>query len=164
MRADNIDILKAICAFLIVCIHAPFPGVIGEYITALARIAVPIFFMITGYFYSDVLNSCRETRQIKKTFKLVVGANLLYLLWDSFYALLSHNNFFTTTFTIKNLLKFLFLNESSLKEHLWYLGAILYVLLIVYALDKLNISKVLYFATPFLLFGDLVFGKYSIVI
>lgn len=40
MRADNIDILKAICAFLIVCIHAPFPGVIGEYFTALTRIAV----------------------------------------------------------------------------------------------------------------------------
>ena len=53
-RADNIDILKATCAFLIVCIHVPFPGVIGKYFTALTRIAVPVFFMITGYFYFDV--------------------------------------------------------------------------------------------------------------
>ena len=49
-RADNIDILKAICAFLIVCIHVPFPGRVGAYFTALTRIAVPVFFMITGYF------------------------------------------------------------------------------------------------------------------
>lgn len=54
-RVDSIDILKAICAFLIVCIHVPFPGNIGEYVTTLARIAVPIFFMITGYFYSGVV-------------------------------------------------------------------------------------------------------------
>lgn len=26
LRAKNIDILKALCAFLVVCIHAPFPG------------------------------------------------------------------------------------------------------------------------------------------
>ncbi|UEA30492.1 hypothetical protein LK422_03580 [Blautia massiliensis (ex Durand et al. 2017)] len=43
--------MKAICAFLIVCIHAPFPGKFGAYFTTLTRVAVPIFFMITGYFY-----------------------------------------------------------------------------------------------------------------
>ena len=90
-RADNIDILKATCAFLIVCIHVPFPGVIGEYFTALTRIAVPVFFMITGYFYFDVEEKNGETRQIKKIFKLVLEANVLYLLWDSFYAVLSRN-------------------------------------------------------------------------
>ena len=71
-RADNIDILKAICAFLIVCIHAPFPGVIGEYFKALTRIAVPVFFMITGYFYFDVEEKHGEIRQIKKIFNLVL--------------------------------------------------------------------------------------------
>ena len=81
-RADNIDVLKAICAFLIVCIHVPFPGVAGEYFTALTRIAVPIFFMITGYFYSDVIDRHREVIQIKKIFRLLIEANLLYLLWE----------------------------------------------------------------------------------
>ncbi|WP_442863929.1 hypothetical protein [Blautia sp. KLE_1732_HM_1032] len=36
---------------MIVCIHAPFPGKFGAYFTTLTRVAVPIFFMITGYFY-----------------------------------------------------------------------------------------------------------------
>ena len=30
-RKSNIDIMRAICAFLIVCIHAPFPGETGAY-------------------------------------------------------------------------------------------------------------------------------------
>ena len=30
-RADNIDVLKAICTFLIVCIHVHFPGTVGAY-------------------------------------------------------------------------------------------------------------------------------------
>lgn len=47
LKADNIDILKAICAFLIVCIHELFPGIVGAYFTTLARVAVPVFFMIT---------------------------------------------------------------------------------------------------------------------
>lgn len=65
-RADNIDILKALCAFLIVCIHVPFPGKVGAYFTTLTRVAVPVFFMITGYFYSDTVARHKEKRQIQK--------------------------------------------------------------------------------------------------
>lgn len=85
-RADNIDILKAICAFLIVCIHVPFPGKEGPYFTALTRIAVPIFFMITGYFYSDVVAQHKEKRQIMKIFYLVIEANMFYFIWNILYS------------------------------------------------------------------------------
>ena len=113
----------------------------------------------------DVVEKSREIRQMKKIFKLMLEANILYLLWDSFYAVLSHNvSSFTSMFTLKNLLKFIFFNESPLKGHLWYLGAILYVLFIVFAFDKLKIGKYLSFATPFLLLGDLILGKYSIML
>ena len=54
-RNNSIDNLKAICTFLIVCIHVPFPGEIGAYFITLTRIAVPIFFMITGFFYLDII-------------------------------------------------------------------------------------------------------------
>lgn len=48
--------------------------------------------------------------------------------------------------------------------HLWYLGAILYVLVIVAVFDKMNCKKILYFLTPLLLCGDLILGKYSLVL
>ena len=159
--------MKAICAFLIVCIHVPFPGKVGAYFTALTRIAVPIFFMITGYFYSDTVARHKEKRQIKKIFYLVVEANVLFFIWNTTLDVLRRNSIVTyiqTIFTGKNILKFLALNESPLAGHLWYLGAILYVLVIVSLADKLNCRKVLYCLTPVLLIADLVFGKYSLLI
>lgn len=70
MRAEQIDVLKAISAFLIVCIHAPFPGEISAYFIVFARMAVPVFFMITGYFYSDTVARHNEKHQIMKIFCL----------------------------------------------------------------------------------------------
>lgn len=107
MRAKNIDILKAVCAFLIVCIHIPFPGGVGEYFTSISRIAVPIFFMITGYFYSDVTKKKREIQQIKKILKLVIEANLLYFLWSLFIAIANKNmGTIFNVFTVNGLMNF----------------------------------------------------------
>lgn len=164
-RLKNIDILKAICSFMVVCIHIPFPGMIGQYITAITRIAVPIFFMITGYFYSDIIKKGGESRQIKKIATLTLEANLIYLVWECCRAIVKHNtNFLTDIITKRNMFKLLLFNESPLSGHLWYFGAILYVLVIVYVIDKLHCRRLLYWITPVLLAGDLVFGKYALII
>ncbi len=55
VRYDGLDVLKCICAFLVVCIHAAFLGDVGKIVEVIARIAVPIFFMITGFFYLTLL-------------------------------------------------------------------------------------------------------------
>ena len=166
-RADNIDILKAICAFLIVCIHVPFPGKVGAYFTTLTRVAVPVFFMITGYFYLDTVERHKEKRQIKKILYLVIEANMLFFIWNIALNVLRKENivaYIRSIYTGKNILEFLALNESLLAGHLWYLGAILYVLVIVLLMDRFNCKKVLYYLTPVLLIADLVFGKYSLLI
>ena len=166
-RADNIDILKTICAFLIVCIHAPFPGEFGAYFTTLTRVAVPIFFMITGYFYGDTVARHKKGRQIKKILYMVVEANILYFVWNIAIEVLRRNSIISyvqSIFSIKNLLKFLLLNDSPLAWHLWYLSAVFYVLVIVLLVDKLNCRKDLYYLTPILIIVDLVFGKYSLLI
>ena len=61
-------------------------------------------------------------------------------------------------------MQFVILNESPLAGHLWYLGAILYVLVLVLLMDKLKCRRILYYLTPLLLVTDLVFGKYSLLI
>lgn len=81
-RNNSIDNLKAICTFLIVCIHVPFPGEIGAYFITLTRIAVPIFFMITGFFYLDIIFYHKEVKQIKKILKLLIEANVFFLIWN----------------------------------------------------------------------------------
>ena len=123
--------------------------------------------MITGYFYSDTVARYKEKQQIKKIFCLVIKANILFFVWNVILDILRRDSIISyvrAVFTGKNLLKFFLLNESPLAGHLWYLGAILYVLVIVLLADKFNCRKTLYYLTPVLLIADLVLGKYSLLI
>lgn len=163
------DILKCICAFLIVCIHAPFPGEAGRYFLSLTRVAVPIFFMITGFYYDDVKRRGRVKAQIVKVLRLFVSANLLYFGWGLLASAADEGPgaFLAKNFGLRKLLRFALFNEALFSSHLWYLGALLYVLVIRAVLDRLfphSSGKILYALTPLLLAGDLVLGKYSLVI
>lgn len=71
------DTLKAICAFLVVSIHAKTSLWIGEYLVCIARIAVPIFFMITGFYYSNSRD--RQKKQLIKMAKLYIIARMVYM-------------------------------------------------------------------------------------
>ena len=168
-RYSGLDILKSICAFLIVCIHAPFPGEAGMYFLSLTRMAVPVFFMITGFFYDGVRSRGRVNSQIMKVLRLFLSANILYFGWGLAKAAAggSVGAFVSENFGFRKLLRFVFLNEALFSSHLWYLGALLYVLVIKAALDKWfpqTSDKILYALTPVLLLGDLLFGKYSMVV
>lgn len=72
-RYEGLDILKVISAFLVVCIHASFPGEFGKNVASLARVAVPIFFMITGFFFDSIIERHREKTQLKKVFWMFVA-------------------------------------------------------------------------------------------
>ncbi len=169
-RNISIDALKAVCAFLVICIHAPFPTTLGEYITAISRIAVPVFFIISGFYY----RYDKSKHQIRKILMLFCFSNILYF---SYYLLISvlRGNLFSyleDTFCFSNLLNFVFFNDSLFQSHLWYLGAILYTLLfvsvLIYFKDRFGfntiIQRVLYCFIPVLLICDLLFGKYSLLI
>lgn len=166
-RNHGLDLLKTISAFMVICIHVPFPGIVGTIITPLTRIAVPLFFMITGYYYSSTKERNRVNKQFYKIIQLFVGANLLYMLWNLFKACILNHSVtieLSRMFSVKSMLKFILLNESPFGGHLWYLGAILYVLLIVLLFEKKWNREKLYPIVPFLLVADLVFGKYSLLL
>ena len=64
------------------------------------------------------------------------------------------------------MLRFVAFNVSPFIGHLWYLGAILYTLIIVWILNKLcpqYTMTILYVIAPFLLIANLILGKYSVV-
>lgn len=162
----GIDLLKTICSFLVVIIHAPFPGIVGMYITALSRISVPIFFMITGFFYSDVVRRNKEKDQIKKIFLLFSAANVLSTVAGFCHALAtgSLHSFVRELATVQTFINFALWNEPLFGRHLWYLGAILYTLVIVYWIRKANAFRWLTLLTPGLLILSLILGKYCIVL
>ena len=49
-RKEGLDLLRLICAFWVICAHKRFPGDVGVALAVFARLIVPIFLMITGFF------------------------------------------------------------------------------------------------------------------
>lgn len=160
---EGFDILKFICAFLIVCMHFPFPSVAGQIINTLTRIAVPIFFMITGYFYTSVIRRKRQKHQLIKILKLTAAANLLYFAVYFFGHLVkgSLGSWLGKVFSLKSIFNLLVFNESPFGIHLWYLNALIYVLLIALLFSRLHKLKLLCYAAPFLIIAELILGRYS---
>ena len=166
-RQTGLDLLKCICAFLVVCIHVPFNFKGGEYFLLLTRIAVPSFFMISGFFYDFIVQHKKEFHQIKKVFILVVSTGILYFIWNIIRHLINGNSishFLKSTFTIDNLFRYLFFNRAIVGGHLWYLAALLYTLIIVALFRKLGALKLLYILSPLLIAADIIFGTYANVI
>ena len=167
VRQDSVDILKAGCAFLVVWIHCGFPGRVGAWVETLSSAAVPIFFMITGFYSSENISRDVRRRQIVKALTLLIEANLIFLGWKLWYTAhvgKSVTNYLRTVLSAPRILRFIVLNESPFSRHLWYLGAILYVLIIVAAAERMRCRRLLDALTPILLAGDLILGKYSVVL
>lgn len=76
---DSADVLKYVLSILIVATHTSF---LAGYITPLVRLAVPAFFMISGYFFFGKINNCNSKASQNAYLKKSVKHNLqLYLFW-----------------------------------------------------------------------------------
>ncbi len=163
MKGHNysIDILKFICAILVVCLHTN--SNLHNTIMPITRCAVPCFFMISGFllYEENGINKSRLLRNIKHIFNITIWATLLFFVWTEILSIKSNSFFIPHTM---QWLEFVFLNENPFGFHLWYLGAYLYVLIIMYIVERKQYYHYLFVITPFLLLCDLIFGKYSLLL
>ena len=167
MRNNNLDILKAISAFSVVCIHIKFPGKFGEYINIITALAVPIFFMITGYYYENMKKNGKVEKQIQKLIKLIIFTIIIYVIYGTMVRIfkkLDIKEYYLSIFNVKEMVKFILFNEFPTIGHLWYLPAILYTLLLAGFMTRKNNEKYLKYIVPILFIIYIVTGKYSKII
>lgn len=140
-RNHTVDILRLAAAFAVICLHN-FSGSgvwAGEQIVALCRFAVPLFFLFSGYF-SAGFDRKRKLRQILRIFLLTILSNLAYFALDLSRV---QGGSFMVELHLRELLApqiwrdFLLFNESPFSSHLWFLGALLYCLLLDFLFDCL---------------------------
>lgn len=165
-RFGNIDCLKTLCAVLVVFIHVPCKW--AELFIPITRCAVPVFFMISGYFLYNEDESVfyyRIKRSIPKILFIIGWATIVFAIWALATASLRQNLslFWERIFSLESLLKFIVLNENPFGYHLWYLMSYLYTLLVCCMALRGGFMNMLYWAIPFLLIAGLVFGKYSLI-
>lgn len=155
-RNHSIDVLRIIMAFLVVTIHWPFPGKAGDVFITYGKTAVPFFFAVCGYFLFR--EDCDEMmgrlkKQALRMLIFYVASNLFYGAYITLFTRISTGSlremkYMLTSEAWKN---FLLYNFSPFSEHLWFLGSLLYALVIMILLNKIRILKPALFAGPLLI-------------
>lgn len=169
----SLDVAKFICALLVIIIHTrPFSecsGIIDFYLgDVAARIAVPLFFAISGYLFFSSLRyrnrkicNCPENRiKLWKYLKKIV---LIYIGWTVVYTLLQLPRWYQTGWWGKTLAKdftvsFLF---SGSYFHLWYLLALFYAIPLLYLLLSFVSVRYLRAVIPLLWIVECLLYSYS---
>lgn len=159
-RLYSLDTLKCICAILVIFLHinTPYNGLI----LPLTRVAVPVFFMISGFFIyaGQDLMDARFDKSLRRMLFICLWSSGLYFLWTLYMGWTTGD---WSAFTLKAVVEFLLFNENPFGGHLWYISAFIYVLVIARLLNRFHHIRILWWFIPLLLLGDLMFGKYSLV-
>lgn len=158
---NTLNALKFIAAFFVVCIHVPFPGEFGKGVIAVARFAVPFFFMTSGFFsyYSDKEVLCEKyKRKIRHLLVIFAGSFLLYFAWDILGNVMAGTlkNYFLNKFSITAFAELLIFNHPRVMEALWFLPALIYATAMFFVFEKTDITKKLYFLIPLLFLAGVI--------
>lgn len=136
-----LDLFRLAAAVLVICIHtSPLESVSADgdfFLTRiLARIAVPFFFMTTGYF-ADFSDFGRLRRPLAKTAALYGLTVILYIPFGVYAG-------YFKGFSLGSAVRMLLFDGTF--YHLWYFPAVIIGLLIVYMLKKLPTGRALVIA------------------
>lgn len=144
-RYSNIDAIKCIAAFLVVTVHSHFPGLFGEIFLPISYLGVPLFLMVSGYFFKPD----KALMWVKKVFLMAVICSLLYLLtWTPY---------FIAPITIKSVARFIVLGTPLVCEPLWYLWALIPALPIMRILvKKVSLNRLLLIGAVLFFIGVLI--------
>lgn len=137
---DMIDLIKYICAILVVVVHVnPFVE-IGEVYNFIAinifgRIAVPFFFIANGYFFAKGY----QKKGMPYLKQYIINITKKYLFWSILYLpfglyWVSINTDFPVSFYPFALI-YAFFNVGTF-YHLWYIPALIFSLVVIVFLNK----------------------------
>lgn len=156
-RQHNLDSLKCISAFLVLCLHVGYPTYdIRDNVTPIARIAVPIFLMISGYYYPSLKRNGRQWYYFRKIIWMTFWSNMLYLFKDVVMIII-----FDKPINIdwEKFMDVIIFNEyiPGTSSHLWYFNALIYTILFVIICNKC-VCK-LYYLIPVLLISAYIISS-----
>lgn len=163
-----LDLAKFVAAILIIVLHTgPFNSY-SEILrfgfrSIITVVAVPFFFLTSGFLFCTKLNSLEEKDKsdyFKKYFKRL---GLMYLLWSAVYFIFVAIDWATNGFGLMDVLDYIrdFFFKGSYST-IWFLPALMTAVTVVYFLrKKLSYEKIFVMAIPFYIiacFGSSYYG------
>lgn len=155
-----LEVLKLIAALLVMALHM-FPL---SFFNPVFRLAVPVFFIISGFFLMDSTGSIKPEavkHSLKKILLLTLYANGIYFVGAMIFGA-------NLGFPILQEMKttyfwrcFLIYGDGKFAIHLWYLTAYLQALIIIYLAARFRFGKLLFILIPAGIILNLALGTYS---
>lgn len=140
LRYRSIDMLKGICCLAVVLIHFLFPEPFAQPVKAMCRFAVPVFFCISGYFFTkDQIYTVHEAaRKLKHILKVLLFAAVFYSLYTIVVNMIRSTpwrigEFCTEKMSAGAIVKLLITNDPLVYSHLWFLLALAYIYMLALA-------------------------------
>lgn|GEM_PF-1554666 len=181
-RIESLDTLKGLSLLFVVYIHANLLfidtsglGYVIEFAVAnTSRIAVPLFFLISGYLYSKKLDERNEFSYTKSYLKklayyYLIGSVVYFFMQIGYMGL---NQFFDLNIVsqtvelniwgLEGLSQFLYFGKA-VAFHLWFLTALFYSILLIYVFNEKDRIRELFFASVFLHFIGILSNAYGLL-
>ena len=163
-RKNSLDTLKTFCCVFVILEHLWFVCTwLNGRGSQIISMAVPLFFMISGYFNSYETPMSKYWMRWKRIGKILLWSLVFYIVLYfavDYYCGLSLLKFPTTTDDIWRI--FLFNDFHTIgRGHLWYLAAYLYVIAFFALLRKINCTKLI-LLLPLLLVPNVIISLSSI--
>ncbi len=130
-------LLKSFACIGVVFIHIPFPGLFGQIVQSASGYAVPVFFMIAGY-YAWGKGTEAVKRRLMKIIKIFLYAYALFFVYHAAYAVKNHEIgvWFSTSFNWKTPIEYICFCTINFAIPLWYLIAMIESYIVWYFIVK----------------------------
>lgn len=162
-----LNFIKGIACFGVVYMHTSYDCLLSAVIVCAFRFAVPIFFMISGYYiyYKDrSMVLLKAKKRCIHIVKLFLYAYCVNQIWTVILTPLLQNRrielklLYKNFITLAGLKKILLFNQ--LGGILWFLLALIYCYLLIIMINKLGIYKLAYIVAVLLIIGHIIIRGY----
>ena len=142
-RNASIDIFRYLCAIMVVAIHTgplkEFSIKLGYIATEiLPRIGVPFFFIVSGYYYFQKMQTGKNA--FKNYFKHII---MVYSIWSVLYFLIDYIQWgYLTTkgFIVNCIISFVYYGSSY---HFWFFPALIFALCFTTLLWRIGQKRIM---------------------
>ena len=156
-RNTTLEFFKLFASYAVVFIHVMFNGNLGVAVDAVARFAVPLFFLPSGFFSYNIPPE-KITKRAKHILKLLIFGTVCYFFFGLLQPIIngSLKDVALYLFDYVNpilALRLLVFNKPVYSGHLWYLWAMLYVYVAFLLATRRGVKEKTIFKASFILLG-----------
>lgn len=165
----TLNSIKFICAILVIFIHCRFPDLFGNIVVAISRVAVPFFFMCSGYFcfYNESGKLLKKLPgKVKHVLIITVITIVCYFVWGCILRIFGSSGdirywLFEELFTFQSFIDWLVFNNDPIAGPFWFLFALIYCYLAIYFVERFNLYKLFYCLIPICLVTNIFLSEFS---